>query len=219
MTLESLITLAIAMTLLTIKPGPGMMALITRALADGFKPAAALIFGIATVQAIFFVIAAYGFSLIQEQMVFFSILLKSIGAAYLIYLGFKGFVHLEAGIWAGKVDQQTKVNVFENYIAGAAITLGNPFVILFYAAIIPTIMDLDNLRIEDVIIATAVLISVNLAINLTEAAIASKIRDVLKKPEIVKWMNIITSTAFIMIGLFIGWTIFPITEFNLGFTF
>jgi len=217
MTLEAAISLAIAIILLTIKPGPGMIAVISRSLSDSFMSAFMIALGIVSVQILYFLLAAFSFTISEDHLLFISILMKSIGAVYLFYIGAKGFAHLEAGVWAGKPDVLTQIKPSENYLSGMAITLGNPFVILFYAALIPSILDLKKLGIDDIFLGACIIASLNLAILSMECALASKAREFLKEPKIVKVLNITTSSAFILIGLFIGYSIFPLTNFDLNF--
>jgi len=217
MTIEAALSLAIAIILLTIKPGPGMLAVISRSLSDGFLAALMIAMGIVTVQILYFLLAAFSFTIAEDHLLFISILMKSFGAVYLFYVGAKGFAHLEAGVWAGKPDVLTQIKASENYLAGVAITLGNPFVILFYAALIPSILELKELRIDDIFLGACIIASLNLAILAAECALASKAREFLKQPKVVKILNIATSSAFIMIGLFIGYSIFPLTNFDLNF--
>lgn len=219
MTLESMITLSIAIMLLTIKPGPGMIAIISRSLSDGFFPAFAIALGIITIQVFYFSLAAFSFAIAENELLFISILMKSLGATYLFYIGIKGFIHLERGLWGGKPDEQTKVTLLENYGAGLAITLANPFILLFYSGVIPTILNLDDLKIHDVIIGALVIAITNLSLLSIECALADRFRYYLKNLKVVKAINIGTSTAFIFIGLFLVFSLFPAFEFNLGFNF
>lgn len=215
MTLDTCLTLALAIALLTLKPGPGMLAIISRSLTDGFKSGLALALGIVTIQVVFFTIAAFGFAMIEQHMLFISILLKSLGAAYLIYLGVKGLLNVEAGLWKGQQNGGKTLSLPENYMAGTAITLGNPFVILFYAAIIPSILSLETLHWSDLVIATSIIAGTNLSLLSLEALMAEKAGALLKNPVIVRRVNIGVSATFILIGLFLGISALPLFDFDL----
>lgn len=217
MTLESVLTLMLATALLTIKPGPLMLAIISRSLSDGFLPAYMMAIANVIVQMIYFCIAASSYSFAENEMLFLAFLMKSLGATYLLYVGVKGFIHLERGLWGGKADEQTKISLFDNFLAGFAITLANPFIILFYSGIIPTILPLEQIQISNIIIAGAIIAGTNLTLLTLECSLASKVRSGLKNPKIVRGINIATSTAFILIGLFIALTMFPLFDFNINF--
>ncbi len=216
MTFDTCLTLALAIALLTAKPGPGMLAIISRALTDGFASGFALALGIVTIQVVFFIVAALGFAMIEQHMLFISILLKSLGAAYLIYLGVKGLLNVESGLWKGPQGTGRTLTLSENYMAGTAITLGNPFVILFYAAIIPSIMNLQALRWDDLVIAAAIIAGTNLSLLSLECLLADKAGSLLKNPPLVRRVNIGVSVVFIVIGLFLGLSALPLFDFNLG---
>lgn len=216
MTFDTCLTLALAIALLTLKPGPGMLAILSRALIDGFAAGFALALGIVSVQVLFFTIAAFGFAMIEQHMLFISILLKSLGAAYLIYLGVKDLLNVESGVWKGPQGTARTLSLPENYVAGAAITLGNPFVIFFYAAIMPAIMPLQSLQWNDLVIAGAIIGVTNLSLLSLESLLADKARTALKNPALVRRINIGVSVTFILIGLFLGLTALPLFDFELG---
>lgn len=217
MTLDTCLTLALAIALLTLKPGPGMLAIISRSLTDGFKSGFALALGIVTIQVVFFTVAAFGFAMIEQHMLFISILLKSLGAAYLIYLGVKGLLNVESGLWKGPQGGGKTLSLPENYMAGTAITLGNPFVILFYAAIIPSILNLEKLHWNDLVIAASIIAVTNLSLLSLEALLAEKAGTLLKNLTVVRRVNIGVSVLFILIGLFLGLSALPLFNFELGF--
>jgi threonine/homoserine/homoserine lactone efflux protein len=89
MSLLSIFSLAIAMFILAATPGPGVFATISRSLASGFVPSLAVIAGIVTGDIIFLLFAIMGLSVIAQAMGNFFVVIKIIGAAYLIFLGIK----------------------------------------------------------------------------------------------------------------------------------
>lgn len=101
MTLYSMLAFAGAMFLLAITPGPGVFATISRALASGFNNAAFVVLGIVLGDIIFLLLAIFGLSAIASVLGDFFIIVKYLGGAYLLYLGYK--------ILTSKVDE-TKVN-------------------------------------------------------------------------------------------------------------
>lgn len=223
MTFESALLLAIAICLLTIKPGPGMLALITRALADGFWPAFGIALGIVTVQSFFFTTAALSFTFAQDYLFSISSLMKAIGASYMFFLGWKGLSNLERGLWARKmVEGESQIALrkgvmFENYVAGLTITLANPFVILFYVAVVPSIVNLPELDGIDIALAAMIIVGFNLFILTMEAALAAQLRETLKNRKTLRVINMVTSLCYIGIGLFLTYSLLPVFVATLGF--
>jgi threonine/homoserine/homoserine lactone efflux protein len=74
MTIESAIALSIAIILLTLKPGPGVLAIISRSLGGGFPSGLAITLGISTIHMVFYGIVVMGLSLLEYQMEFITFL-------------------------------------------------------------------------------------------------------------------------------------------------
>jgi len=89
MTILNILGLAGAMLLLAITPGPGVFATVARALASGFKQASLVVVGIIIGDLIFLLMAIYGLSALSDIFGNFFTLVKYLGGAYLMWLGYK----------------------------------------------------------------------------------------------------------------------------------
>jgi threonine/homoserine/homoserine lactone efflux protein len=205
MILSSMGVLAVSLLLLCIKPGPFTIAVVARSIADGFWSGFAMSLGCTTMHVVYFLTAVFGFSIIETHLEFFSFFLKSIGMAYLMYMGVKGLMNINSGLWS---DQNTPVTTplsfIENYLAGLSITLSNPFTILFYVAVIPQILSIHDLRWNDITILTFTLLTVHLSYQASISYLSSRASYFLKQPHIVRGINIGVSVIFILIGLYLG---------------
>lgn len=198
MTLASTLALAGAMLLLAITSGPGVFATIARALASGLKPSASVVLGIITGDLIFLLFAIYGLAMVAENLHVLFVVIKYIGAVYLIFLGIK--------LWLSK-PEKTQIKAAEedfswksNFMAGLFITLGNPKVILFYLGFLPTFVDLTALTGFDItVIATAVTLVLSLTM-LAYAYTASKARTLFQDSNSQRWMNFSSGSALIATG-------------------
>ena len=65
---ESFIFLMISVAALSFKPGPGMAAIVTRSLRDGFWPAFCLSMGCTTIEMFYFLVAVFSFSIIISSI-------------------------------------------------------------------------------------------------------------------------------------------------------
>jgi threonine/homoserine/homoserine lactone efflux protein len=201
MSLVSIFSLAIALFVLAATPGPGVFATISRSLASGFIPSLAVIAGIVTGDIIFLLFAIMGMSFIAQAMGNFFIVVKIIGAAYLIFLGIK--------IWKSKpvpvqqVNKETKKK-YGNYLSGLVITLSNPKVILFYCGFLPSFLELSSLGSIDICIV-AFTISIVLSSVLTfYAYLASQARMFFSSPYSVKRLNRTAGMVMIATGVAIA---------------
>jgi threonine/homoserine/homoserine lactone efflux protein len=217
MTYENILILAIAISLLCFKPGPGMMTIITRALNSGFKPAFAMICGIMTVETIFFIAAATSFTFLSIHSELIANITKSLAIVYLMFLGIKGFMdyHRKGNEITARIGQNAQLA--ENFAAGAIVTMSNPYVIIFYAAVVPGILEMPSMTTYDHVIALCVITSVNFLLLTSQALLASYLRDLLKSNYLIRQINLFTSLAFIAISLYMTYTLLPIFAGTLGF--
>lgn len=154
MSLITIFAFSSAMLVLAITPGPGVFGVVATGLSTGFKHAVALSIGIVMGDIIFLLFAIYGLSSIAEHLHWLFMIIKYVGAVYLIYLGLN--------LWRSKPE---RINIEDSHspsypsslLTGLLITLGNPKVIVFYIAFLPTFVNLKTLQGYDVaLLATAV---------------------------------------------------------------
>ena len=152
MTFESGLTFFFAILVFAVTPGPGVFALLARALVSGAKSCFSLALGMAISDIIYLILACYGLAVIAENWTEAFTVVRIVGAAYLLYLGWK--------MWTTPTDQHLSVadgmkrNEFKSFTQGFLISASNPKVILFYIAFLPTFMDLSALSSSDIAIAS-----------------------------------------------------------------
>lgn len=152
MTLQSGFTFFIAIFIFGITPGPGVFALLGRSMAYSAKSCFPLALGMATIDIIYLIMACFGLATIAENWNTVFTAIRLIGAAYLIYLGWKMWhAPVEISYEATKTKQDHWLTLFTQ---GALISASNPKVILFYIAFLPTFMDLSILQLNDIVIAS-----------------------------------------------------------------
>lgn len=149
MSLESGITFFIAIFIFGITPGPGVFALISRGLTSGASSCYSLALGMTMSDIIYLLLATLGLATIAENWSGVFITIRFIGAAYLIYLGWK--------IWTDEADTNLDNEItaqsssfLTGFIQGFLISASNPKVILFYIAFLPTFMELTVLNPTDI---------------------------------------------------------------------
>lgn len=213
MTLESLLLFALSICIITVKPGPGMVAIISRSLSDGFGPGLALAAGVHTVmQALFFVtILTYGAA--QEAFGVLAVAMKILGSAYMMYLGAKGLMNLDRDLLGRSGARQVKA-IRENYLAGLLTTLSNPFPIIFFASILPGLVDIGHFTLRDMVFGSVALLVCNGGILASEALLASHLRSLLGNKTVLRRINIGANLAFVGIGLFLAFSLLPLVRFN-----
>ncbi len=153
MTPESGLTFFIAIVIFAITPGPGVFALLARALTNGAGSCVSLALGMTISDIIYLVLACFGLAALAEHWGGAFTLIRFAGAAYLLYLGWK--------MWCAPLPEQSDCqqpapDQALSFIQGFLISASNPKVILFYIAFLPTFMDLSSLSGSDITIAALI---------------------------------------------------------------
>jgi len=123
-------------------PGPGVTALVARVLARGTQGTPAFISGFVVGALTWFTIAATGLAVLAATFSTLFVAIRYAGAAYLLYLAWK-FWTAPAGLRAASTPSAEAPGRL--FLAGLAINLGNPKVIMFFLALLPTVVDLAAL--------------------------------------------------------------------------
>lgn len=190
------------MLVLAASPGPGVFATTARAMASGFRPALAVIWGIVLGDIIFLLFAAFGLSMVARVLGNLFFIVKICGGAYLVWLGIK--------IWLQKPElvQRQQVSAtrsnWGNFASGLVITLSNPKVILFYCGFLPTFLDLSALTIIDLALVIAIITVVLSGVLSTYAFLASRARKMFTNERAVKRLNRAAGGVMVAAGVAIA---------------
>ncbi|MCK4709192.1 MAG: LysE family translocator [Gammaproteobacteria bacterium] len=202
MTFESGLAFFIAIIIFAITPGPGVFALLARAMTQGAMSCFSLSLGMAISDIIYLILACFGLAVIAENWGGVFTVIRIIGAIYLVYLGWKMWrdrSHLTSE--SQTTAKQTEVMSF---IQGFLISASNPKVILFYIAFLPTFMDLTTLSNKDIAVA-ALLCLVGLMIGLMAIAFsASWARGYFRSERAMTGLNRVAGSIMMSAGVFIG---------------
>ena len=127
--------------LLTIAPGPDVLYLLTKSLAEGAKSGIILACGL--VSGIFFhtMLVMLGVAALIQSSPIALTLLKYFGAAYLLYLAFNAFKS-SGKLQLGRAD--SKSSNMALYRRGLLMNVLNPKVLLFFLAFLPQFVEANS---------------------------------------------------------------------------
>lgn len=171
--LESIILFG-TMVFLAAIPSTSVAVVITRSAAHGIVDGVFVALGIVSADLVFVMLAILGLSAFAESMGSLFMVVKYLGAAYLLWFG---FVLLKAKNTPVRpaIKLIKKGNLFVSFLAGFALTLGDIKAIFFYASFLPIFIDINSLQTLDVlIIALITLLSVG-GVKLGYAVLANNI--------------------------------------------
>ena len=144
MSTDRLLAFAALSFLLIVIPGPSVLFVIGRALAQGRRAALTTVVGNTLGAYLLVVAVAFGIGSVVERSVLVFTVLKLAGAAYLVYLGVKAWRErgsLRAAFAGGEVPAHSGLRTFWE---GFAVGVTNPKTIVFFAAVLPQFVDRDS---------------------------------------------------------------------------
>ncbi|AWN34327.1 LysE family translocator [Methylobacterium radiodurans] len=142
MPLSSLVLFAAVYPVAVTSPGPGVFALVARVLARGTRGIPAFIAGFLVGDLIWFAIAATGSALLAQSFAALFVGIRYVGAAYLACLAWRAWTAPVEPLESEPVRGESGPRLL---LGGRALTLGNPKVVLFFLALLPTVIDLEHL--------------------------------------------------------------------------
>ncbi|MFI0977199.1 LysE family translocator [Streptomyces sp. NPDC021093] len=137
---DRLLAFAAMSFLLIVIPGPSVLFVVGRALAQGRRAALTTVAGNTLGAYVLVVAVALGVGAVVERSVLVFTTLKLVGAAYLVYLGVKawrGRGALHASFTGDAPPQGSLRTLWEGFAVGVA----NPKTIVFFAAVLPQFVD------------------------------------------------------------------------------
>jgi threonine/homoserine/homoserine lactone efflux protein len=143
MSLASLIIFCSTYLLAAATPGPGIAALLARVMGRGSKGISAFIAGFVVGDLFWFTLAATGLAMVAQTFHFIFLIIRYAGAAYLLYIAYK--LWTAEPVASEAATSQDQEGQFNSFLSGLSITLGNPKVVVFFVALLPTLVDLRTL--------------------------------------------------------------------------
>jgi threonine/homoserine/homoserine lactone efflux protein len=176
-------------------PGPGVAALVARVLGRGTGGAVAFTAGLAIGDVVWLGIAVAGLSALAHAFQAVFAALKYAGAAYLLFLAWK--------LWtapAGRVEvvPPRPDPSWRLFLAGLAVTLGNPKVIVFYLALVPSLLDIGAVTPLAFAELAGVLLAILALVFGFYIVLAARARRLLASPRALRAVN--RTTGVVMAG-------------------
>jgi len=140
MSADRLLAFAALSFLLIVIPGPSVLFVIGRALAQGRRAALTTVVGNTLGAYLLVVAVAVGIGSVVERSVLVFTALKLAGAAYLVYLGVRAW-RQRGTLRAAFTDDGVAHGSLRTFWEGFAVGVTNPKTIVFFAAVLPQFVD------------------------------------------------------------------------------
>lgn len=196
----TLVAFTIAYAIAVIVPGPGVTAVVARALGGGFWGAVPMVLGILAGDLLYLLFAIFGLAAVAALYAPVFVVIRWAGAAYLLYIAWQ-FWSARPGSEQVRARSDTR---WRTFLSGLALTLGNPKTIIFYLALLPTVVPLDQpMTVLGFTELVAIIVVVLLAVGCAYAGLAAAARELFRSPTAVRRLNRVASGMMASAAVFV----------------
>jgi threonine/homoserine/homoserine lactone efflux protein len=193
-----LLAFAAAAAALVLLPGPNLLYIISRGIAQGRRAALASTLGVTVATAVFVVLTAFGLTaLISSSVVAFSVV-KYAGVAYLGHLAFREF--RSRGRF--RLEAPPPVSTRRAFVDAFLVGITNPKVALFFLAFFPQFVHPEaGPVVTQVLVLGAVFVAIGLTFDSTYALTAGSIGGWLtRRPHVMSRSHYLSGTIYLALG-------------------
>ncbi len=192
MDLTSLAIFAGALFVAAGSPGPSVAALVARVISTGWRDVLPFLAAMWVGEAIWLSMAVFGLAFVAQTFHMAFTVLKWAGIAYLCWLAYKMWT---APVSVDGAEMPRAESAWKMFSAGLAVTLGNPKIMMFYMALLPTIIDLGSITLQGWAELILAMVLVLMAVDLSWVAAAAQARRLLKSPRAMRFANRVSATT------------------------
>ncbi|KZL03313.1 MULTISPECIES: LysE family translocator [unclassified Pseudovibrio] len=199
MDLQILLVFGATLFVVAITPGPAITALVSRTLGFGLQGTLTFVSGMLIGSMCLFILAILGLAKLASTYVLAFTIVKYAGAAYLLFLAWKlwrasGLQTAQATEGTAAITPNTKSNA-KTLVSGMLITLSNPKGLLFYAALMPSVVPMETITtigLVELMFVTLAVLSLVFAIYI---GVTVRARSLLTSEKAVTRLNKSASVA------------------------
>jgi threonine/homoserine/homoserine lactone efflux protein len=183
----SLLVYAAALSVAAASPGPGIAAIVARVLGRGARGALAFSAGVAMGDVVWLTFAIGGLAVLAQAFHALFVAIKWAGVGYLLYLAWRMWT---TPVVAREVEADLRRERSSSlFAAGLAVTMGNPKVMVFYVALLPTIVDVARVDLPGWAALSAVTLAVLAVVFGAWIGLAARARRLFRSPRALRRMH------------------------------
>src|SRR5215831_11326764 len=173
-------------------PGPGIAALVARVIGRGPEGATSFAAGLILGDLVWLAVAILGLAVVAQTFHEVFLVIKYAGAGYLVYLAYR--------MWTAPVDTRDiaaaprRTGPLRLFFAGLAVTLGNPKVVAFYLALLPSLIDLTRAGLTGYVELASVSIAVLTVVFGAYVIAAARARTLFRSVRAMRLLNRVGGT-------------------------
>ena len=181
-------------------PGPDFAIILRYAIRGrryGWLAAAGVLSGIC----VHMTAAALGLSALLARSAPAFMVVKLLGAGYLMFLGIQALWSARKGHRPDTVAAEPPANVRRAYAQGLLTNVSNPKAVLFFVSLLPQFIDRSAPTVPQVLLFGLLTFGFGVVWWLALVHLADKVRGVLARPRVRRILDRVTGVAFIGLGL------------------
>ena len=189
----SLTLFASALMVASGTPGPGIATLVARVLGRGVGGAIPLALGLAIGDVVWLSAGVWGLAALAKTFSGVFLVVKWVGIAYLVFLAWK--------MWnTPAAEREVAADTREDsapalFMTGLAVCLGNPKVMAFYWALVPTLLDVTRITVAgwaQLVVATLGCLTITFG---SYILLADRARALFKRGDAIRTVNRVAAVA------------------------
>lgn len=185
-------TFAVALMINAGTPGPSIAALVSRVITNGWRDVLPFLAAMWIGEVMWLTVSMAGLTALAERFYTGFQLLKWAGIAYLIFLAWK----MWTSPTTARADSLPKrQNPWSMFAGGMALTMGNPKIMVFYLALLPSLIGTFTFSFSTWLPMAATCFIVMMVVDLAWVFAASFARRFLQTPRAMRITNRISASA------------------------
>lgn len=201
--LSVLPTFVLAVVLISASPGPAMALILRRAALRGFSGAVPTILGLEAGLYVWALLAATGITALVAASEMAFLVLRVVGAGFLLYLGFKAWrtAWRDAGTEELEKPESGSPSWWKAFGEGAVVMLANPKIAAFMIAFYPQFVPADRPLFATTALLAAIQVAIEIILYLALAAVVGRAGAWFRRPAIRRRLEAVSGTVLITLGL------------------
>lgn len=190
--------LALACFAAMASPGPGVFAVVTRSLALGTRRCLGFIAGMVLGDLCLLALAMFGVAALIGRFEHGFAALRLLAAAYMVYLAWRCWT---APAVAQEAPAAPGSRAAGEVFSGLVLTLSNPKTILFYVALLPTVLHAGSGGLRDFAAIAGVVAAVLAVVMLLYSVLASLARRYFKQQRSLRFLNRLAALGMLLVAV------------------
>jgi RhtB (resistance to homoserine/threonine) family protein len=188
---------------LNVSPGPDLIYILSRTIAQGTKVGLASAAGVCSGAVVHVLAAAFGLSAVLAASATAFSVIKYVGAAYLLYLGVQA-LRSRGGAFEITAQKETvAVTPWQAFRQGVLVDVLNPKAAIFFMAFLPQFVrpDHGNSSVQLVVLGLLVILVAIIVESVFVLAAARSTSFFRRNPRATAWLDRALGTIFIALGI------------------